>query len=917
MSDTRRKERHKPPPTRFLLLALGAALAVLVLPAPALALEQPLSVETETAYAISRESALVEGVVEGKREGVDYNLAYAPAASPWCTFEGRRGGPEVTETPPAPLTSEEVQAELGGLTPGSEYCVELVARRGISVARGAQVSFTAGAPSVGFEAPEPTSPTTALLAAEVHLAGQASQYRVLYGAGESEWCVSEGMLGAPEQAGEWTAPSAGEISGEFIEAAIAGLSPGSEYCAALALKNETAEALGPPQSFTSGAPSVFAFDAHAITPTSELVEGFLAPAGQSTSYRLEYAQADSEWCTSEGASGSRMQTAPLTAQPSSSSPQLIELEVGELQEGQSYCAEILAENESATTSSFPPLTFTAGAPSLEALETVPTSPEDATVYATVELAGAPASYELTYAPAGSPTCEGTTEGSDARTQMHTLEGAGSVQAQIPLTELQPGSEYCVQMLVSATGMPDQQAHEEALEDETFFVAGAPTARTLENVKTSSTSALVKGEIEAAEQPTTYLLAYGPADSRWCESEGTVGNPQYETEPLSLAQGPGFVPVQLELKGLEASTEYCAAFIAENESGESPPSSPAYFKTRPKPVPPKASTAPVKSTGQSSATLEGEVDPGGEETTYQADYGLGSSAWCESEATQGSPEHTSAALVLGQEEAGARPVRIELEGLSPGTEYCAQIVAHNTAGEATVSKPVRFKTAPGSTEPTKKGGGEVLGTTEEGSGEKPAEDPEVGETAVAGTVFGSVTVERPGASKFITLGSGALIPDGSEIEATDGRVRLTVELPNGTTQTAEVFGGRFKLDQEKSGFTKFVLTLKLSGCPRTKLPKGASAASIIRSQPLKRHLWVTEKGGHWGTSGRYVSTSVEGTTWLTTDECGRSTVHVSQGRVKVRNLLTKKTKVITAGHSYTATAAKKSKKHHRRKRRKRG
>jgi hypothetical protein len=60
--------------------------------------------------------------------------------------------------------------------------------------------------------------------------------------------------------------------------------------------------------------------------------------------------------------------------------------------------------------------------------------------------------------------------------------------------------------------------------------------------------------------------------------------------------------------------------------------------------------------------------------------------------------------------------------------------------------------------------------------------------------------------------------------------------------------------------------------------------------------VSEKGGRWGTNGRFVSTSVEGTTWLTVDECARSQVKVTAGKVSVRDLVRRKTKTLLAGKS---------------------
>ena len=73
----------------------------------------------------------------------------------------------------------------------------------------------------------------------------------------------------------------------------------------------------------------------------------------------------------------------------------------------------------------------------------------------------------------------------------------------------------------------------------------------------------------------------------------------------------------------------------------------------------------------------------------------------------------------------------------------------------------------------------------------------------------------------------------------------------------------------------------------------------RSGPRSRHLWVSESGGKWGTNGRYVSTSVEGTRWLTTDECNQSQVKVATGKVVVDDLVRRKTKTLKAGRLYVA------------------
>jgi hypothetical protein len=178
-------------------------------------------------------------------------------------------------------------------------------------------------------------------------------------------------------------------------------------------------------------------------------------------------------------------------------------------------------------------------------------------------------------------------------------------------------------------------------------------------------------------------------------------------------------------------------------------------------------------------------------------------------------------------------------------------------------------------------------------------PVVGQRQTVSPVSGTVLVRAKGASGFVALSAASSIADGSEVEATNGRVLVTVATPTGT-ETAEVYGGRFVVEQEHTGSdeTRFVLSLPLTGCPRVALPRGASAASA-KHGPKSRHLWVSESGGSWGTNGRYVSTTVEGTHWLTQDECNQSEVQVVAGKVKVNDLVTHKTKILTAGQHYTA------------------
>jgi len=192
-------------------------------------------------------------------------------------------------------------------------------------------------------------------------------------------------------------------------------------------------------------------------------------------------------------------------------------------------------------------------------------------------------------------------------------------------------------------------------------------------------------------------------------------------------------------------------------------------------------------------------------------------------------------------------------------------------------------------------------------EGPPPPPILGQQGDAKVIAGTVRIRLKGTNTFVSLSGSAGIPNGSEVDATNGRVLITVATGHaGPTASAEVYEGIFTFRQTSGAhaLARLTLSLPLTGCPRS-LPlghphaKSPAKGAEHRSGPKSRHLWVSESGGSWGTSGRYVSTTVEGTRWLTIDECDRSEVEVAAGRVKVRDLIDNKTKILTAGKTYVA------------------
>jgi hypothetical protein len=189
---------------------------------------------------------------------------------------------------------------------------------------------------------------------------------------------------------------------------------------------------------------------------------------------------------------------------------------------------------------------------------------------------------------------------------------------------------------------------------------------------------------------------------------------------------------------------------------------------------------------------------------------------------------------------------------------------------------------------------------------PAPSPLLGQRGTAKVLAGTVRIRFKGTDEFVSLSGSAGIPNGSEVDVTHGRALITVASAKpGHTAHAEVYGGVFEFDQDRAAhaLAHLTLSLPLTGCRSRSLPghgrKKSASGATHSSGSRSRHLWVSDGGGSWGTNGRYVSTTVEGTHWLTFDECTQSRVMVAAGKVKVHDLVHNMTKILTSGETYVA------------------
>jgi hypothetical protein len=151
----------------------------------------------------------------------------------------------------------------------------------------------------------------------------------------------------------------------------------------------------------------------------------------------------------------------------------------------------------------------------------------------------------------------------------------------------------------------------------------------------------------------------------------------------------------------------------------------------------------------------------------------------------------------------------------------------------------------------------------------------------------------------TLTGAVVVPNATRVDATNGVVKVTVVRDKtGVLDTVDAWDGGFKGVQgiEKSG--RGLTTLTLSD-PLAVSKKVANAARArVAKVARKRSLWVNGKG-NFKTRGKRASAIVRGTYWLTQETNAGTKVAVKRGLVAVRDLVRKKTVLVSSGQSYTA------------------
>ncbi|HEX4437081.1 MAG TPA: hypothetical protein VH061_09830 [Solirubrobacteraceae bacterium] len=170
------------------------------------------------------------------------------------------------------------------------------------------------------------------------------------------------------------------------------------------------------------------------------------------------------------------------------------------------------------------------------------------------------------------------------------------------------------------------------------------------------------------------------------------------------------------------------------------------------------------------------------------------------------------------------------------------------------------------------------------------------------VAGRVLVKLPGSSGFVALTGLSLVPFGTTIDATRGRVTVTTIGPGGHLQRIAFYGGVFKLVSRGHGRVVAMLAGgSFAGCPTAReRSHRAHLAKAARRSHVVRKLWASGHGSY-ATQGAYAAGAVQGTRWLTEDKCDGTLIYVATDRVEVTNLVTGRHRRVRAHHRYFAAA----------------
>jgi hypothetical protein len=180
------------------------------------------------------------------------------------------------------------------------------------------------------------------------------------------------------------------------------------------------------------------------------------------------------------------------------------------------------------------------------------------------------------------------------------------------------------------------------------------------------------------------------------------------------------------------------------------------------------------------------------------------------------------------------------------------------------------------------------------GARPLPQPTVAKTANLEPVKGTVLVKQPSANGFVKLTRGNQIPIGSQVDTTNGSVRLTSAAGGGRVQSGIFRGGLFALSQTRG--PRPITDLRLAR--RLRCASGKRRGHARAKRPRTRHLFGSAHG-RFRTRGRHSAATIRGTEWFVKDSCRRTLTLSIRGTVVVRDFVKHRTVTLRSGQRYVA------------------
>ena len=586
------------------------------------------TVVTNAATNITQNSATLNGTVNPNNSNTNVWFEYGTTQSLGNTVGNQSLSGNSTLN---------INALLGGLQTNTTYYFRAVAQNSYGTSYGSVANFTTSgqqgsAPMVNTLSASNITQTSAVLNGQVNPNGSNTTAWFEYGTTQSLGTT----IGTQSLVGN---------SMLNINASLNNLQSNTTYYFRVVAQNSYGTSQGSILSFTTGqggqqgsAPTAVTMAASGIGQSSATLNGTVNPNGSNTTAWFEYGTTPSlGQMTSNQSLGGGNSTLNINSLLSS------------LQQNTTYYFRVVAQNSYGTTQGST-LSFTTSGQQGSAPTVVTNAATNITdISATLNGSVNPNNANATaWFEFGTTQSLGTTIGTQSL-------GAGSSALNINALaqNLQPSTTYYFRVMAQ-NSFGTSQGSILSFTTTQNQQGGAPIVTTLNASNITQTSATLNGTVNPNGSNTTAWFEYGTTQSLGT----TIG-----TQSLI---GSSNLNINTLLSGLQQNTTYYFRVAAQNSYGTAQGSILSFSTTGQQGSAPTAVTNSATNITQTSATLNGTVNPNGSNTT----------AWFEYGTTQSLGTVTGSQSLVGS---NSLDINSTLSNLQSNTTYYFRVVAQNSYG----------------------------------------------------------------------------------------------------------------------------------------------------------------------------------------------------------------------------------------------